>query len=301
MQAFLDANLTAEVQKVLLSIQHLLVTEAHRVQHTMWTVLDAAFQRAKGNTCKWGGAQLVLEGDFLQLTEGGEEPGKGPLFAQADFHNHFKVIYLDQQQRSHGDLQALLGVLAMRCSFMHSQVQGRLRSLARPLPPDVAATAVHLFGKVAPCRAFNEENNQQLQGPTVTYKGTDSLGASDTRSLQAAQAALDASTNLLSAPLHLKVGHSTDSPVPWGWASLSAFPEPTILSQVCIAGGVKSDPAHQRAVAQASRPECRILGHSGEASEAPGRAVQKGQERAAEQLVDRPRRSGAGPGVCAHH
>lgn len=224
-QAFLNDNLTADVQKVLFTIQHLLVTEAHRVQHTTWIVLDAAFQRAKGNTCKWGGAQLVLEGDFLQLTEGGDEPWKCPLFAQADFHDRFKVIYLDQQQRSHGELQELLSVLAMRCSRLPFHVQGALRSLARPLPPDVAAKAVHLFGKVSPCRTFNEENNQQLPGPTVTYKGTDSLGASDTRSRQAVQATLDASTNLQSAPLHLKVGSSTDSPVPWGWPSLSAFPQ----------------------------------------------------------------------------
>ena len=248
-QVFLDANLTADVQKVLLAIQHLLVTEAHRVEHTMWTVLDAALQRAKGNKCKWGGAQLVLEGDFLQLTQ-----GKEPLFAQADFHDRFKVIYLDQQQRSHGDLQELLRVLAMRCSSAAPfQLQGQLDSLARPLTPEVSATAVHLFGKVSPCRTFNEENTQLLPGPTVTYKGFDSLGALDTRSHEAAQAALDARTNLLSTPLHLKVvsstdipsstdmplalgpilpdiPSSTDSPLPWGRSSLSAFPEPTILS-----------------------------------------------------------------------
>ena len=45
----------------------------------------------------WGG-QLVLEGDFLQLTN------DTPLFAQADFNVSFKVVYKHQQWRSQGDL-----------------------------------------------------------------------------------------------------------------------------------------------------------------------------------------------------
>ena len=122
----------------------------------------------------------------------------------------------------------------MRSHSFPCDVQGALADLARPLTPEVSATAVHLFGKVSPCRTFNEENNQLLPGPTVTYKGFDSRGALDTRSHHAVQAALDASSNLLSTPLHLKVVSSTDippstdSPVPWGRSSLSAFPEPTI-------------------------------------------------------------------------
>ena len=209
-QAFLDDNLTPEVRTVLCAIRHLLVTEAHRVKHPFWIALDAALQRAKGNKCKWGGAQLVLEGDFLQLTEGGNEPWKRPLFAQDGFCHSFKVIYLDQQRRSHGDLLDLLGAMAMRCPSHPTEVHEALRLLQRPLLPAVAAKAVHLFGKVVPCRTFNEEMNQQLCGPAVTYKGTDSLGASDTRGRLAAQAALNASTNLLSSPLHLKVRSGPD-------------------------------------------------------------------------------------------
>ena len=229
-QAFLNDNLTAEAAKILLAIRHLLVTEAHRIECTFWTVLDAAFQRAKGNTCKWGGAQLVLEGDFLQLTKAGDEPWQRPLFAQADFHDSFKVIYLDQQWRSHGDLQDLLGALSMCCPKYPMQVQGALRRLERPLPPAVAGTAVHLFGKVPPCKTFNEETNQQLSGPTVSYRGTDSLGASDSRCRLVAQAALDAETNLPSSPTQLKVRSSNDSPVPWGWAS-AITPRPWALPE----------------------------------------------------------------------
>jgi hypothetical protein len=206
-QEFLDANLTSDVRKILSGIRHLVVTEAHRVESAMWVALDAAFQRAKEVKCKWGGAQLVLEGDFLQLTQG------EPLFAQANFKASFKVVYLHQQWRSHGDLQTLLGSLAMHRKGLPlgSPQREALRSLARPLQPGLRATAVHLFGKRHPCRAFNEEMNSQLQGPSVTYKGTDSLGALETRGTHAAWAALDASTNLDSSPLHLKVRPCTDS------------------------------------------------------------------------------------------
>jgi hypothetical protein len=207
-QAFLDANLTSNVKAVLSAIRHLLVTEAHRLESTMWVVLDAALQRAKGNKLKWGGAQLVLEGDFLQLTN------TTPLFAQADFNASFKVIYLHQQWRSDGELQTLLGTLAMSCAARPIAVHEAeaLRSLQRPLPRALAAKAVHLFGRVDPCRLFNEEGNRQLPGQVVTYQGTDSLGATETRQHSACEAALDAGTNLSSAPLHLKVRSSAEGP-----------------------------------------------------------------------------------------
>ena len=201
MQAFLDGCLTPAVLKVLSAMRHLIVTEAHRVEPTMWTALNAALQRAKRARCKWGGVQLVLEGDFLQLTTG------EPLFGQVDFHDSFDVIYLHQQWRSHGALQRLLGQLAMRKAGqpLHHLAIEQLRSLEQPLQPVLATGAVHLFGKVAPCSEFNRKENLQLPGAGVLYTGSDSIGIWETRAPSLAQAALDASTNLKTDPLCLKV------------------------------------------------------------------------------------------------
>lgn len=207
-QAFLDAHLTSDVQNVLSALRHLILTEAHRIENPMWIALDAALQRATGVKCKWGGVQLVLEGDFLQLTQG------TPLFAQADFHCSFKVIYLTQQWRSRGGLQELLGVLAMKTKSSAFDVRAALQHLERPLPLALRATAVHLFGRNKECKEFNEKQNDELSGAPVTYKCTDIHGRWDTRSRSDAKAALDTSTNLLSDPLHLKVRCSTASPVP---------------------------------------------------------------------------------------
>lgn len=219
-QEFLDTNLTGCVRKVLSALRHLVVTEAHRLEEAMWIALDAALQRATGIKCKWGGVQLVLEGDFLQLTSG------TPLFKQADFARSFKVVYLKQQWRSHGDLQDLLGVMAMaRCGSLPPDVPTRLRSLARSLAPALDATAVHLFGKTKDNREFNERMNLQLPGPTVVYKGTDSSGEGESRNGTDVEAALDASTNLRSSPLPLKVRCSTHSPVRRACSVPAAFLE----------------------------------------------------------------------------
>ena len=182
------------------------------MEPAMWTALDAALQRAKGVKHKWGGAQLVLEGDFIQLTTG------TPLFAQPGFNDSFEVIYLQQQWRSQGQLQTLLGSLAMHKQGvpLDRRLQQQLRGLERPLPPPLASTAVHLFGKTNPCRDFNNRENQALQGPAVVYKATDKMGASDKRTQKSATIRLNASTNLRPEPLHLKVkpGPEQDSKSP---------------------------------------------------------------------------------------
>ena len=88
---------------------------------------------------------------------------------------------------------------------LHHLAIEQLRSLEQPLQPVLATGAVHLFGKVAPCSEFNRKENLQLPGAGVLYTGSDSIGIWETRAPSLAQAALDASTNLKTDPLCLKV------------------------------------------------------------------------------------------------
>ena len=194
-QRFLDVNLAPAVLRVLASLEHLLVSEAHRIDQTMWVALDAALRRAKRTRVKWGGVQLVMEGDFLQLTDG------IPLFAQADFNDSFKVICLPTQYRSNGALDSLLRALSMRkeVDALPLEIVGQLSSLKRPLQRELSDVAVHLFGKLESTKAYNVQENGKLPGDPVLYRGVDI--ADD----NAASAALDRSTNLSAEPLPLKL------------------------------------------------------------------------------------------------
>lgn len=209
MRSFLDANLLPETRRILQPMQYLLLSEAHRFDTGTINVLDATLRRTKGIDKPWGGVRVVMEGDFLQLTQG-LPLFHHPLWTTAGFNVH----YLSMQHRTHGELHTLLQHLASRKNteaLAHAAVTG-LRKLQRPLLSE--DKAMHLFGTKARRHAHNVSCLSKLKGSSVVYIGTDHAApeaeAQTARSrrthLTALERSLDKQTNLSVEPLELKVG-----------------------------------------------------------------------------------------------
>lgn len=146
----------------------LIVDEGSMVSDELFDKLDYVMRKVRGNDAPMGGAQLVMCGDFLQLSPvNGEFCFVSDAFAHC-FPDRSQVINLKKIFRqSDGDMITTLNELRMG----HVTENG-LRTL-EPCFGRKLQDAVKLFPRRVDVERVNTEHLNRLDGPTHVFKCTD--------------------------------------------------------------------------------------------------------------------------------
>jgi len=167
-------------------VQTLVIDEVSMLPLAVWASLDEAARAARNNpAAPFGGVQLVLCGDFLQLpapstaasrsdnpaalSQAGSMPPR-PIYATTLWRQLFadSTVYLEAPRRQRADDPLSALALEVRRGLLTAATKAVLDSRLQPTPLRPGQTAIVSRRKEA--RIINEERLRLLDGPEVSVK-----------------------------------------------------------------------------------------------------------------------------------
>jgi ATP-dependent DNA helicase PIF1 len=141
--------------------------------------LNELAKKIKRNDKPFGGMQVIICGDFLQLPPISNKANSANLNYCFKSHAWEEIIHtnivLTKVFRQEGDSDLIDVLNALRVGQVDYKVESKLRQLSRPLKFDDGIEPTELF----PTRAEVERSNQfrlmQLEGKEIEYIGKDTL------------------------------------------------------------------------------------------------------------------------------
>ena len=159
---FTHAGVFVGEAEELLKFNVIVIDEISMMPRSLLEELDRVLRRASGSVLPFGGVQIILCGDFLQLG-----PVKEANILQCPiFQNHFVHLQLQQQVRQSSGSHFYKQLQTMRKGTCPDD----LRDTIMQLPPQtLVGTAVNLLPTNAQVMEANDAELKKLPGAMLTY------------------------------------------------------------------------------------------------------------------------------------
>lgn len=146
----------------LLKFDVIVIDEVSMLSAALLESLDYVLRRANGTAMPFGGIQLILSGDFLQLGPVKESNIlKSPLF-----HNHFVHVQLQQQVRQDAASNFYTQLQTMRKGSCPDDLE---TTVVQHAPGTLMNSAVNLLPTNAEVKRANDEELKNLPGALMSY------------------------------------------------------------------------------------------------------------------------------------
>ena len=168
-----------EVYYVWRRLVAVIIDEVSMLDSDILVKLNELAKKIKRNDKPFGGMQVIICGDFLQLPPISNKANSANLNYCFKSHAWEEIIHtnivLTKVFRQEGDSDLIDVLNALRVGQVDYKVESKLRQLSRPLKFDDGIEPTELF----PTRAEVERSNQfrlmQLEGKEIEYIGKDTL------------------------------------------------------------------------------------------------------------------------------
>lgn len=154
----------------------LIIDEISMLDSRLLEKLNILAKKIKRSDKPFGGIQLIITGDFLQLPPVDVSNStnvnycfKCPTWKEIIDEN----VVLTQVFRQNGDPELIEILNALRIGRIDHRVENKLRKLERPLEFDDGVVPTELFPTRYEVERSNLAKLEQLSGPELTYKSTD--------------------------------------------------------------------------------------------------------------------------------
>ncbi|KAG8348633.1 AAA domain [Trypanosoma vivax] len=145
------------------AIDVVIIDEVSLLDAELFDAFESEARMARLQTAPFGGLQVIVCGDFLQLATADTET-TGPCFESAAFRNLITLRLVTPMRQKEGDpFYEMLSQL--RVGIFNSMAFGLLD---RPLPTDVD-NITYIFPRRADAQRLNEEKLSQLQSEEMTF------------------------------------------------------------------------------------------------------------------------------------
>lgn len=160
--------------------KRLAIDEVSMIHGRLFNLMDEVFRAIRENPLPFGGIQLILFGDFLQLppVSKGEEQQEFAFQSRAWQDAKFKVAMLTRVFRQQD--QAFADALnRVRVGDLSPEVRSMLKSRFRAPDPDPEIEPVTVYTHNEDVERMNEERLREIEGDEKTWRAVD-WGADET-------------------------------------------------------------------------------------------------------------------------
>lgn len=154
----------------------LIIDEISMLDSTLLEKLNVLAKSIKRSDKPFGGIQLIITGDFLQLppVDISNSTNINYCFKSQTWNEIIdESVVLTQVFRQNGDPELIEILNALRVGRIDHRVESKLRHLSRALEFDDGVVPTELFPTRHEVERSNLAKLEQLDGPEISYKATD--------------------------------------------------------------------------------------------------------------------------------
>lgn len=156
----------------------LIISEISMISKYIFEVVEASCRAAKQTSLLFGGIQLIVEGDFMQLKPvaktGYGDLGLSPFESEVWKETLVHTIHLTEVVRQ-SDLKFVVAISEVSVGAVSEETQELLQTLARPLPDE--GKVMNLYARRSQVNVHNNEalvKDPGCTGNIVSFKALDS-------------------------------------------------------------------------------------------------------------------------------